>query len=302
MTPAELEALRGRVTVADGAWSTVLRSRGLPADVPAETANLTHPHLVAALAREYLAAGARFLSTNTFAANRFALARRAPGTDVDALNREGARLAREAAARDAVVAGCMGPSGCILAVREIGESELAKGLREQAEALAAGGVDLLLLETFSELAELLLAIRVVREATGLPVIASMSFDSGPQRTHTILGAAADRCAEAMEEAGAEVVGCNCGAGIAHVLPAVVALRAHTTRPLWVKPSAGPPDLVEGRSIYHQTAEEFAAYVPTLIEAGAEIIGGCCGTTPEHIRRVDWLVQRRKRSARPRGKG
>lgn len=301
MTPAELTGLRGRVTVADGAWSTALLARGLPPGVAAETANLTHPGLVAALAQEYVAAGARFLSTNTFAANRFLLSRRAPGTDVVALNREGARLAREAAGPGVTVAGCMGPSGAILAVREIDESELAEGLREQAEALAAGGVDVLLLETFSEPAEIALAIRVVLEATGLPVIASMSFDSGPQRTHTLMGASADRCAEVMEEAGAAVVGCNCGAGIAHVLPAVVALRAHTTRPLWVKPSAGPPDLVEGRTVYRQTAEEFAGHVPTLIEAGAEIIGGCCGTAPEHIRRVAWVVQGREQRARSREK-
>jgi methionine synthase I (cobalamin-dependent) len=302
MTSAELAALRGRVSVADGAWSTALRSRGMPPDVPAETANLTHPGLVLTLGREYVAAGARFLSTNTFSANRFALSRRAPGADVAALNREGARLAREAAGTGGVaVAGCMGPSGCILAVREVSEAELAEGLREQAEALAAGGVDVLLLETFSELAEMVLAIRVVREATGLPVIASMSFDSGPQRTHTLMGVAAERGAAAMEEAGAEVVGCNCGAGIAHVLPAVVALRAHTGRPLWVKPSAGPPELVEGAPVYRQTPEQFAAHVPALIEAGAEIIGGCCGTGPEHIRRVAGLVHRRERGAQRSGR-
>ena len=288
------EAYKTGVTVADGGWSTQLQSRGLPADVMAETANITHPDLVVDLGKAYVAAGARFITTNTFAANRLNLERRRVKQDVDELNRSGAALARQAVGRGkALVAGSIGPSGKILAVREAAAEELTSVFAEQAEALAAGGADVIVLETFSELAEILLALKAVKDATGLPVIASMSFDSGPQRTQTMMGAQAGDCAAALADAGADVVGCNCGAGIEHVLPTVVALRAASKLPLWVKPNAGMPDLEDGRAVYKQTPEEFAAHVPQLVEAGANIVGGCCGTGPEHIKRVAVLVGKRK---------
>lgn len=303
-----LDKLAAGVWVADGAWSTQLRQRGCPPAAPAELANLERPQLVATLAREYLAAGAQFLCTNTFAANRLALAARAPQADIGALNRAGAELARQAAEQAAppprlpgtaraIVLGVIGPSGRILAVGEAKEPQLVEVFSEQARALAEGGVDALLLETFSELAEITIAIRAVKEATGLPVFASMSFDSGPQRTRTLMGAEAHGCAAALEGAGAEVVGCNCGTGIADVLPTVVAMRAATKRPLWVKPNAGLPELEEGRPVYRVSAEDFVDPAPTLLEAGATILGGCCGTGPEHIRRLAALVEARARAAR-----
>ena len=294
----DTKALTRAVTVADGGWSTQLQARGLPASTVAETANVSHPQLVTALARDYVAAGARFLTTNTFSANTFVFERRGVRPSVAAVNRRGAEIAREVAGDcGVVVVGSIGASGKILAVREASEELLSAAFAEQARALARGGVDAILLETFTELAEILLALRVVKDATGLPVISSMSFDSGPQRTRTMMGAAADECGAVLDDAGADVIGCNCGSGIADVLPAVVALRAASTRPLWVKPNAGLPELHEGRAVYRQTPEEFAAYVPTLIDAGANIIGGCCGTGPEHIRRVAALIAKRRRTAR-----
>jgi methionine synthase I (cobalamin-dependent) len=292
-----LSQLKDTVTVADGGWSTQLWQRGVPMDGLPEAANLTHPQVVVALGREYVEAGARFITTNTFAANRYAIARRGAQTSVAELNGAGARLARQAVEGSAaLVAGSIGPSGKILVVHEVTEAELVIVFEEQARALADGGVDVILLETFSEQAEILVALRAA-QATGLPVIASMSFDSGPQRTRTIMGAAAEDCAVALEHAGAAVIGCNCGGGAVNALPAVVALRGATKLPLWVKPNAGLPDLEDGRPVYRQTPDEFAQSVPTLIEAGANVIGGCCGTGPEHIRRVAAIVESRKRANR-----
>jgi methionine synthase I (cobalamin-dependent) len=289
------EALRSRVWVADGGWSTQLQMRGVPADVMAETANLTQPELVAELARAYLDAGAQFITTNTFAANRINVERRRVPHEVAEINRRGAELAREAIGqRDAFVAGSIGPSGRILAVREATPEQLTPLFAEQAQALAAGGADVIVLETFSELAEIILALRAIKDTTGLPVIASMSFDSGPQRTRTMMGAQAGECANALEDAGADVIGSNCGSGINHALPAVVALRAATTLPLWVKPNAGMPELEDGRAVWKQTPEEFASYVAQLVEAGANIVGGCCGSGPEHIERMVAVVARRKK--------
>lgn len=298
-----LESLRSGVALADGGWSTLLRARGAD-DVPSEAVSVAAPQFVEALAREYVAAGVQFLSTHTFAANRFAWARyagRSDGpADLIAVNKAAVKIARKAA-RDSetLIAGTIGPSGRILAVREATEEELAAGFIEQARALASAGVDLFLLETFSELSEILVALRAVKEAADKPVIASLSFDSGPQRTRTLAGVEAAEAAAALSEAGADLIGCNCGAGVAHALPAVVALRGNTSRPIWVKPSAGVPDLDDGRPVYSTTPDEFVSQVSTLIEAGANVIGGCCGVGPEHIRKLAGLVEGRRRTARRR---
>ncbi|MGE0481971.1 MAG: homocysteine S-methyltransferase family protein [Phycisphaerae bacterium] len=295
----DLATLHTQVMIADGAWSTLLRTRYPDLSTPAELANLGRPEVVLALAREYLAAGARFLTTNTFGAGRQNLARLGVADDFAEINRAGARLARAAdGSGGAYVAGSIGPSGRILAIREASEEELAADFAAQASALQQGGADLILFETFSELDELLLALRAAKDATALPVVASLSFDSGPQRTRTRMGAAAGECAAALDRAGADIIGCNCGGGIATALPAVFALRSATARPLWVKPSVGLPDLEDGRPVYPQTPDEFAEPAPALIEAGANILGGCCGAGPEHIRRLAAVVARAKgRSAK-----
>lgn len=282
----EPAAYRDSLAVADGGWSTLLRSRLHPlVDLP-EGLCLRQPQAVLSLAREYVAAGAKFLTTNSFAANRLALQSRGAHEDIRALNREAARLARQAVGTEPIhVLGSIGSTGRILGVHELPNREVGDALSEQARALAEGGVDAILLETFFELAEAELAVRVVKEAVRLPVIASLSFDSGPQRTRTLMGADAAECAARLTEAGADIVGCNCGAGADEALPAVVALRAATDLPLWVKPNVGMPFLEDGRPVYHQTPEEFLAAMKPLVHAGANIIGGCCGAGPEHVRRL-----------------
>lgn len=286
-------AYQNSVAVADGGWSTILRARLHPLrDLP-ESLCLRMPSAVLSLARDYVAAGARFLTTNSFAANRLALLSRGLREDVRSLNREAARLGRQAAGSEPVhVVGAISSTGRILGVRETPDREVAEAFVEQARALAEGGVDAILLETFFELAEIELAVRTVKEAVRLPIIASMSFDSGPQRTRTIMGAEAGECAARLVAAGADIVGCNCGAGPEETLPAVVAMRAATDAPLWVKPNAGFPDLEDGRPVYHQTPDEFLGAAKPLIEAGANIIGGCCGVGPEHIRKLAAWVRSR----------
>ncbi len=280
------KSLHGERAAADGAWSTELRARGFPHGRLAEAANLEAPDTVERLAREYVTAGATFLTTNTFAANRFNAQRFGEKVDVAAVNRAGAEIARRAAGEEGVVVlGAIGPSGKILAVREAESEQVSESFAEQARWLADGGVEGFVLETFSELAEVVQAIQAVRGATDLPIIASLSFDSGPQRTKTMMGVDAAAAAVACEQAGADVVGSNCGVGVAQALPAVVALRAACGLPLWVKPNAGLPELENGRAVYRQTPEEFASFVPMLFEAGANVVGGCCGCGPEHVRRI-----------------
>ena len=293
-----LEKFRGKITIADGAWSTELRARGAPAELPAEQVNLSAPGTVLELAREYIAAGAQILTTNTFAANSLMAESRGWRTDLREVNLAGARLACEArGGRKVLVVGSVGPSGQLMAISEVDPGALRDAFAEQAAALAEGGVDAFVLETFSEVSEILAAVQALRETADLPIIASMSFDFGPQRTLTVMGAAAGECAAALADHGVDAIGCNCGAGAATALPAVVALRAHMDLPLWVKPNAGVPDLVEGRAVYRQTPEEFTEHVPTLLDAGAEIIGGCCGVGPAHIERLA-RVTRRKSTRKP----
>jgi len=221
------------------------------------------------------------------------------------VTREGARIARrvaDAAGTGVLVAGCIGPSGTILAAGECPRPQIAEAFAVQARILADEGADLLVLETFSELDEVLLALEAVRAVVQLPVVASMSFDSGPQRTQTAAGAEAAECAGRLTEAGADAIGCNCGAGVAHVLPAVVALRANTSRPVWCKPSVGLPDVQDGLPAYPQTPEEFVRPLPKVLEAGVNVLGGCCGTTPDHIAALAALVRRLAARRRPRHKG
>jgi 5-methyltetrahydrofolate--homocysteine methyltransferase len=283
-------ALRRGTHVADGAWSTILRA-GLPLPAPpAERLNVASPQLVRELAERYVAAGVDVLTTNTFACNRFAW----PGDAAEALHlaREGAAIARAAAERSgALVVGALGPTGRILSVQEITPAEAAGAFAESARALADGGVDAIVLETLSELDELLVAADAVRNAVGLPAIACLSLDSGPQRTRTNMGVEAGDAAAALDRAGVDAIGCNCGGGVTTALPAVVALRAATQRPLWVKPNAGLPELEQGRVVYRVSAEDFARAAEPLVSAGADVIGGCCGVGPEHIQRLRALVQR-----------
>lgn len=287
------ETLRDSLILADGGWSSVLRARGLGADQPAEMANIEQPEIVIALARAYVDAGSRILCTNTFAASRFLLERWECKADVAELNRAGVRCAREAIGdSDVALVGTLGPSGKLLLADEVSQAALQEAVREQGRSLLDAGVDALLLETFSEPAEAALAVCALREMSDLPLIASFSFDSGPQRTRTTVGTEAAEVVTALEDAGVDILGCNCGGGAATALPAVVALRAVTELPLWVKPNVGLPELDGDRAVYRQTPEEFAKHVEPLLEAGANVIGGCCGVGPEHIARVARLVRKR----------
>jgi len=292
-----LQGFENNLTVADGGWSTILRARGFDPRVPAELCSLLEPRLVEQLCAEYIAAGARILTTNTFSASRFGFARWKRDDWRDAC-RAGAEIARRAADEaGASVAGSVGPSGRIVAVKETQESDLQSGFAEAADALAQGGADLIVLETFTELAEALLALKAIRERCALPIVACMSFGYGPQRTQTQMGAEAALCASALQEAGADAVGYTCGAGVEHALPAVVALRANSALPLWVKPSVGLPELRSGRPHYYQTPDEFAVPMQQIVRAGANVVGGCCGAGPEHIRRLGELVEPGKRRSR-----
>lgn len=271
---------RGPV-VTDGAWGTQLQARGLAIGEFPDAWNLTHPERVGEVARAYVNAGSRVILTNTFGANRIRLAENSLSQRVVEINRRGVEISRAAAAGKAAVFASIGPVGRLLLNGEITPAEIESAFEEQAGALAQGGADALVVETMSDLEEAKLAVAAAR-TTGLPVVACMVFDSGKNLDRTMMGTTPEQAAQALTTAGAEVIGANCGQGIGGFLPICQRLRAATDRPIWMKPNAGLPQLVDGHAVYAGTPEDFAGQVTALIGAGANFIGGCCGTSPEFI--------------------
>ncbi|MBZ5672106.1 MAG: homocysteine S-methyltransferase family protein [Acidobacteriia bacterium] len=266
----------------DGAWGTELQARGLEAGDCPDVWNLTHPERVEEVARAYVEAGSQIILTNTFRANRLALERHGLAQHLREINRLGVEISRRAAGGRARVFASLGPSGKLLMMGEVSEEELRTAYAEQAEALAEAGADALIFETMSDLAEAKVGLQATR-ATGLPVIVSMAFDSGKNHDRTMMGTTPEEAAAELSAAGADVIGANCGQGIESYAPLSKRLHNATALPIWIKPNAGLPELVEGRTHYKTTPEEFARQAPVLLAAGANFLGGCCGTNPKFIR-------------------
>ncbi len=283
--------LAGGPVVTDGAWGTQLQARGLAVGDFPDLWNLVHPDRVSEVAAAYVDAGSQVILTNTFGANRIRLREQGAAAKVAEINVRGVELSRQAAQSRARVFASMGPSGKLLPAGEVAPEELRLAFLEQAQALAKGGADALVVETMSDLDEARLAVNAARE-TGLPVVACMVFDSGKSKDRTMMGNTPEQAAEALTEAGADVIGANCGQGIAGFVSICQRLRAATVRPLWIKANAGLPTLVDGQARYTTTPDEFAGYIPELIKVGANFVGGCCGTAPEFIAAV-------KRSVTPK---
>ncbi|MDR7553854.1 MAG: bifunctional homocysteine S-methyltransferase/methylenetetrahydrofolate reductase [Armatimonadota bacterium] len=289
---AFLVRLNQGVLLADGAMGTQLYARGVPFDQCFDELNLTAPELVRGIHLDYLASGAELIETNTFGANRFKLAGHGLADRLEEINRAGAALARDAAAavgRRVFVAGSMGPIGRPMApLGTVSPEEVREAYGEQARALVAGGADVLILETFTDLAELLEALRGAREAAGVPIIAQMTFT---QDGRTLLGHGPREIVQALERAGAEVVGANCSVGPQGVLEVMEQMAAAVRSAyLSAMPNAGFPSYVGGRYIYVSTPEYMAAHAVRLVALGVRIVGGCCGTTPEHIARMRDALQ------------
>jgi len=281
MHPLIQELVSRGPVVTDGAWGTELQARGLGLGEFPDTWNLTQAERVGEVAAAYVAAGSQIILTNTFGANRIRLGEQGAADRAAEINTRGVEISRKAADGRARVFGSIGPTGKLLMNADVTEDELRAAFGEQARALAHAGPDAIVVETMSDLEEARLAVDAARE-TGLPVVACMVYDSGKEKDRTMMGNTPEQAAKALIEAGADVIGANCGQGIVGFIPICQRLRAATDRPIWMKPNAGLPTMVAGRARYTTTPEEFVGYVPALLEAGANFIGGCCGTRPEFI--------------------
>ncbi len=266
----------------DGAWGTQMQARGLSVGGCPDEWNLSRPDIVEEIPRAYVEAGSRIILTNTFRSNRVTLADYALADQTEAINRAGAEISRRAAGDRAYVFASLGPSGKMLMMGEVSEEQLLDAFAEQARALAAGGAHGLVIETMGDVAEARLAVQGAK-TSGLPVVACMCFDSGAQLDRTLMGTTPEQAAGELAAAGADVVGANCGQGIAGYVEICRRLRAATDRPIWVKPNAGIPELVNDVPVWKTPPEEFGRYGPALLEAGASFLGGCCGTAPDFIR-------------------
>lgn len=278
-----LHWLENGVVLGDGAMGTLLYERGVYINRNFDQLNLTEPHLVKAVHRDYITAGAEVIETNTFGANAYKLAKHGLAEDAFKIAKAGAELARRVAdeSSNVLVAGSMGPLGKPVApVGTIHHDEAFEAFKTQAQGLVEGGVDLFMLETFIDLAEIGIAIQAVRSLTDRPIVALMTIDLTDL---TAYGRSPEQVAAELNRLPVEVVGLNCSIGPQHVLDGIARMRGSTGKPLAAFPNAGEPRMVEDRIIYMSTPEYFAEYTRRMIQSGVRFVGGCCGTTPRHIR-------------------
>ena len=276
------------IYVFDGAVGTRFYDKGVFINRSYDELNLTSPDLVGEVHREYVKAGADIIETNTFGATRHKLQQYGLENRLREINIAGARIAHEAAGEDVFVAGAVGPLD--LRIEPYGPTsfdEAKEMFKEQVSALLEGGVDLFVLETFSDLSEIEQAIKAVKELCDLPIIAQMTIGTEGK---TIFGASAEVFTQKLDKLGADVIGLNCGVGPTHILTALEKMRGVTTKKLSAQPNAGLPRDVQGRQFYMCSPEYMSKFAKRFIKAGATFIGGCCGTTPQHIKLISDSVR------------
>jgi 5-methyltetrahydrofolate--homocysteine methyltransferase len=290
LTPL-LEAIKQRPLLGDGAMGTQLMLAGLEQGNCGEAWNLTHPDRVLAIQRRYAQAGSDVILTNTFGGSRIMLTRHGHGDDVAAINKAAVEIVRQAfkeAGRQGYVVGDIGPFGGLMEpLGEFTEQQVRGAFTEQAKALVEAGADAIIIETQTSLEELLIGIQAAKEAGAACVIGSMAYDVTLDGStfRTMMGIDPERAAEFMQEHGADVVALNCGTGMSmqRARDAIERYKAVTDLPLMAQPNAGQPKLVDMKVVYDETPAEMVKGVVPLLETGLNILGACCGSTPDHIR-------------------
>ncbi len=288
-----LEALNsGKILLSDGAMGTELQKRGLPSGACPEEFNISHPEIIKDIHRDYFLAGSDIVETNTFGANRARLKLHGFENRVKEFCIAAAQLAKSVCPDGKFVAGSMGPTGELLEpLGTLPENEAYDIFAEQASALEEGGVDVLYIETMMAPEEATTAVRAAKENTKLPVVASMTFELGNAGLRTMWGIDVKTAAEKYAEAGADVIGANCGKGFDEMIAIIKELRPLTKKPIIAQANAGIPEWIHGMSVYTETPEVIAPKAEELIKAGVNIIGGCCGTGPDHIKKIKEILDR-----------
>ena len=277
----------GFVLVSDGAWGTFLQKKGIkPGECP-ELWCIEHPDIIFEIADNYIKAGADMVETNSFGANSFKLAHYGLAEKACQINEAAASISRKAAVPDKWVIASMGPTGKILIMGDVTEEELYEAYKEQAVSLEKGGADAVCIETMSAIDEAVIAIKAVKENTKLEIITTFTFEKTIQNEYkTMMGVSPAEAAIAAVEAGSDIVGANCGNGVDGMIDIVKEIKNVLPEiPILVHANAGLPQHINGVDVFPESPEDMAKSVPLLVKAGANIIGGCCGTTPEHIKSI-----------------
>ena len=289
------EALKERkVLISDGAWGTYLQRSGLkPGECP-EAWCLSHPEVVKGIAQSYVDAGSDMIETNSFGGTSFKLSYYGFGDKVSEINEAAARLSREAAGDDVWVIASVGPTGKLLIMGDVTEEDMYEAFKEQVVALERGGADAVCIETMTDADEASLAIKAAKENTSLEVIATFTFDKiagGEYRT--MMGISPTDAVAAAIQVGADIVGTNCGNGLGGMIGVVEEIRkTFKDIPILVHANAGLPSRENGVDIFPETPEQMTALIPEILQAGANIIGGCCGTTPQHIAAIKQVIEKK----------
>ena len=283
----------GKIMLFDGAMGTQLEKLGGDLSGGGKN-NLTHPEIVLKVHQEYVESGAQVLITNTFTMNPIYVLTHNINVDLDEVNQAGVELARQAAKEEQFVMGGLGPTGQMLQpFGTYSEDDFYQGFKQQADILAASGIDGFIIETMFDVNEALCALRACRESADLPVIVSLTLSGNSDGGRTMMGQTMPECAAKLEKGGADVIGINCGdLDPEEIAQVVMNLKGETSLPIMVEPNAGKPKLSGGKTCYDMTPEIFADGIGKCLEAGASLVGGCCGTTPNHIRAVAKLLQNR----------
>lgn len=286
----------GKILISDGAWGTFLQQKGLVAGECPEYWNITHPDAIYEIAKSYIDAGSDMVETNSFGASFFKLAHFQLNDKAAEINEKAAQLSRKAAGENKWVIGSMGPTGKMLVMGDVTEEGLYEAYKEQAIALEKGGADAVCIETMSDIEETIQAIKATKENTELEIIATFSFDAiGNNEYRTMMGVSPAEAATASIEAGTDIIGSNCGNGLEYMVEIVTQIRAVAPNtPILIHANAGLPIHENGCTVYPETPEQMADLIPAIVKAGVNIIGGCCGTTPEHISAIKKALEEIKK--------
>ena len=282
----------GRVLISDGAWGTFLHQKGLKVQECPEVWNIERPGDVLEIAQSYVDAGADIILTNSFGGSPFKLAGYGLEERTFELNKAAAEISKKAAGDKALVLGSIGPTGKMVMMGEIGEQDLHRGMTEQARGLVAGGADGIVIETMSDLEEARITIKAVKDACDLDVACTFTFSktrTGEYRT--MMGAGVPEFLEMAHAAGVDVVGANCGNGTAGMIEIVREIRnIDPVIPILVHANAGLPQYEDGKTVFPESPGQMAPQMKELVAAGANLVGGCCGTTPAHIRLIAQILR------------
>ncbi|NOZ62637.1 MAG: methionine synthase [Calditrichaeota bacterium] len=279
------------IVISDGAWGTLLHEKGLPPGECPESWNVSHPDIVRQIPEGYIAAGSEVVLTNSFGASPLKLGLFNLSESAHDFNFAAAKISRAAAGDEVLVLASVGPTGQFLApLGEISEKEMIENFRTQIKGLADGGADAILIETMSDIGEASCAVRAAQDVCDLPILVSMTLERGKQGYRTLMGNSVAEIVTFFTAAGVDILGTNCGNGTAGIVEIVQEFRSFTDKPIVAHPNAGLPVVQDGETIFPERPDEMASLVPDLVEAGANIIGGCCGTGPDHIRAIAQQVR------------